>query len=309
MNRTAGPRLRRWDGDIKKHPASLLIRVLLILAFVCPVLRPAWGAQPQEAKVQLPKASLADILKATGDYCETVKRMALFFICQERIEDHENFFTRGRAASRSSPDALMISRTKRQHFIYDYQIIKKGDEFEERRILLEENGEKRHQENANLATLKVSARNLVFGPVGFLSRYWQKLFVYEIQGEELIDGKIAIIIRAVPNAERKDNNNRGRVWVDASTYQILRIELEPQNAQDAEVLFEGNSPAGTKYRRHFTWTVDYGVEKNGVRFPSRQTIREELLSDTGYKILKCEVLFNYTDYKFFTVEVDIKELP
>jgi hypothetical protein len=285
----------------------LTVRVLVLLALACPaVLRQAWSARPQEAQVPAPEASLANILKATGDYCEIVKSMALFFVCQERILDQENFFTRGRAADRTSPDALMISRSKKRRFVYDYQVIKKADNFEEKRTLLEEDGQKRHQENANLATLNVSARNLVFGPVGFLSRYWQKFFVYEIQGEEVVEDKTAVIIKAVPNEKRAENNNVGRVWVDALTFQILRIELEPPYAQDLAVSFDGSGPVGTKYRRHFTWTVDYGVEKNGVRFPSRQAIREELVSDTGYKALKCEVLFEFTDYKFFTVEVEIK---
>jgi hypothetical protein len=44
------------------------------------------------------------------------------------------------------------------------EVRKKGDVFEERRILLEENEEKRHEENFSLATLRGSVRNLVFGP-------------------------------------------------------------------------------------------------------------------------------------------------
>ncbi len=30
------------------------------------------------------------------------------------------------------------------------------------------------------------------------------------------------------------------------------------------------------------------------------------LSSMGFRIVKCEVVFDYTDYRYFTVEVDVK---
>lgn len=271
------------------------------------------------AQATVSQTALPDILKATGAYCETVKQMALFFICTERIREEENSFSRGTGASRSSPDALKVSKTKTRTFVYDYQIVKKNDDVSEKRTLLEENGRRRYEENAELSTLKFSARNLVYGPVGFLSRYWQSHFVYEIVGEEEVAGKRAVIVRAVPNAQREENNNLGRVWVDAATYRILRIELEPQDLQGSEVNLddkaaEGNaiflgrqdSPAAVQYHRQLTWTIDFGEEKNGVQFPSRQVIREWYVSNMGFRIIKREVAFDYSGYKYFTVEVEVK---
>lgn len=279
----------------------------------------AAASPPQEGPKKASQAALPDILKATGEYCETVKQMALFFVCLERIREEENWFSRGAAASRSSPDALKVSKTKTRTFVYEYQIIKKKDDVSEQRNLLEEDGKKRYRENADLPTLKFSARNLVYGPVGFLSRYWQSRFLYEIVGEEDVGGKRAIVVRAVPNAEREENDNHGRVWVDASNYRILRIELEPQALQDSQVNLKDkaaeenavlsgrqDSPAAFQYHRRLTWTIDFGVEKKGVLFPSRQMIREWYVSDMGYRVVKREVVFDYTDYKYFTVEVDVK---
>ena len=293
------------NGCVARVLSAVPMMVLVSLG----IARPAQNAQSPADQTQAPKPSLAAILKATGDYCEIVKKMSLYFVCNERIQAKENFFTRGKAASRSTPDALLLSKVIRQSFLYDYQIIKKGEEFEEKRILLEENGKSRRRENADLGTLKVSGRNLVFGPVGFFSRYWQKYFNYEVLGEDVLNGRTVVIIGVVPNEKREENNNRGKTWIDASNYQILRIEFEPPSGQDADVTFEGNTPKAAEFHRHFVWTIDYGVEKNGVRFPSRQTISENLVSSTGFKITKREVLFEFTNYRFFTVDVEHKFLP
>ena len=276
---------------------------------------PETTPQAQPAVLASAPASLEKILKAEGDYCELVKKMALYFVCKERVQEKENMFDRGSRSNRSSADALRVMKVKRQDFLFDYQIIKKGFDFQEKRILLERDGKPLRQENAELNTLKVSAQNLVFGPVGFLSRYWQAYFKYELMGEETIDGKRAIIIRAVPSEERSENNTPGRIWIDSDTNQILRIEFEPQ-FQDTSVAMSSdkwNSYLGTgskaNFTRHFIWTVDYGLEKNGIRFPARQSIIEQYRSDKGYRITKRAVTFEYSDYQFFTVDVEVKNTP
>ena len=296
------------------HP-RMSLALLPLIVFGHGGLPVAASGRLQAAPAQVPQSDLPKILKAAGDYCEIVKRMALYFVCRERISEKENVLSRGVGAARATSDELKIGKVNHRDFAYEYQIIKHRDDVQERRTLLEENGEKRHKENADLPTLRYSGRNLVFGPVGFLSRYWQTYFNYEITGWEPLDGKTAVIIRAMPKSESQDNNNHGRVWVDASTFQILRIELEPQIVQGSKVdLRESNrvgreiadDTLGANFHRQLVWTVDYGVEKKGVLFPSRQTISEFYSSDTGFKILKRAVSFEYTDYKYFTVEVDVR---
>ena len=279
----------------------------LSLSVLLGIGRPAGRASSQEALSAADPAALPGILKAAGDYCEIVKGMALNFVCLERIREQENFFTRGTGSSRNSPDAIKRAKSKTRTFAYDYQIIKSKDDVQEKRTLLEEDGRRRRVENAGLPTLQFSGRNLVYGPVGFLSRYWQGFFSYEIVGREDVAGRKAIVIRAAPKTEREENNNRGRVWVDASSHQILRLELEPPDTGPADVVFGSDGAAvGANFRRQLTWTIDYGIEKKGVLFPSRQTIRETYVSDTGFSVVKREVVFDYSNYRYFTVEVEIK---
>jgi hypothetical protein len=68
------------------------------------------------------------------------------------------------------------------------------------------------------------------------------------------------------------------------------------------------SPIGD-LKKNMIWSVSYGIEKNGVRFPSKQVIQEFLINEEGEKFIQEETLFNYVDYKFFKVEVDVIYKP
>jgi hypothetical protein len=252
---------------------------------------------------------LQEILRSTGEYCERVKKIALHYICQEHVIDTENFF---QGASRAmgmqrEQKAFHIRRIKRQTYRYDYQLIRKGDDLLEQRILLEKNGKRKHQENADLSHLKYYSQYLIFGPVGFLSRHWQNHFMYSLIREDMIDGEPVFIIQADPNEVRLDNYNTGRIWVNKD-FQIVRLEWEPasiQNYED-EILISRLGP----FQKKVVWTVDYTVEKNGVRFPGRQFIQEIFFrnSENGLqqKAIKRETRFEYSAYKFFVVETDVK---
>jgi len=48
------------------------------------------------------------------------------------------------------------------------------------------------------------------------------------------------------------------------------------------------------------------IEKNGVRFPNALSIEEAYVDENGRAFVRSKVDVVYTDFKFFTVEVDIK---
>ena len=102
---------------------------------------------------------LQEILRSTGEYCERVKQIALHYICQENIIDIENFF---HGASRAlgmqrEEKAFIIRRFKRRAYRYDYQLIRKGDDLLEQRIMLEKNGRKKHQRTPISAISSITA--------------------------------------------------------------------------------------------------------------------------------------------------------
>jgi len=262
----------------------------------------------QEVKESARQAQLAKILEATGNYCERLKNLALYFVCQENIKEKTYAFRKTFTFSRlpggfGSVENLKVDKTEKTSYVYDYQMIKKGPDLKEKRILLEENGKKTHEEDVELKTLRMSAKYLVFGPVGFLGQFWQPHFRYEILGTEKIDRRPAIVIKASPNKVTAENYCFGRIWIDEKDSSILRIEWEPESIANYKETVA--SPIGD-LKRKITWTVVYGIVKNGIRFPSAQSIREVFVTMSGKEHIKYEAEYVYDRYKFFTVETDVQ---
>jgi hypothetical protein len=47
-------------------------------------------------------------------------------------------------------------------------------------------------------------------------------------------------------------------------------------------------------------------EKNKIRFPSKFSLEEEYIKSEGGRYKKSEMIVFYDDYKFFTVETEVK---
>ena len=266
---------------------------------------------------------LQKVLQETQRYCEKVKNIALYYVCEERIMDKEYVLRKRRGTASGllrEKRFFDVLRVKRSSYVYDYQLIHKDDEIKEQRILIEKNKKKRNEKDVELSEyMKYSSQYLIYGPVGFLSGYWQNYFDYEIVGTETIKGEPTILIKAVPTQERDENYNIGRIWINDKS-QIVRLEWEPVSIQNyqGESLQMQRSRVGPNYRpgtiefdKKVVWTVEYEVEKNGVRFPSRQTIREKYVfhsanQGTEYETVKQEIVFDYIDYKFFVVDTEVK---
>lgn len=258
---------------------------------------------------------LADILTSTAAYCEKVKSIALFFTCLETMESRKFRYRKRVATSRIPSSSSYLWTTKYElkgirslKRVYDYQLIRKAGELEEKRLLLEENGRKKRQENARIETPGYSSRYLIYGPVGFLSRYWQSHFDYEFAGRERLASAEAVIVRASPRSATQENNSAGRIWVDSRDFSILKIEWEPRFSIGED---GGRLPASSEnYKKTVKWQVEYDIESNGIRFPSRQFIQESLVDTTGSnRLVLQEIVTRYGPYKFFTVSVEKGPAP
>ena len=265
----------------------------------------------QEPATESDQAKLKEILKKTATYCERLKTIALDFICSENITEEITNYKRVETISRSDlGSAAQIKHTglkyknrKVNTFLYDYQMIRKGDTQEEKRILLQEGERKKRVENAELKIERFKAQFIVFGPVGFLSRYWQRHFNYEIIGRDEINGNLTIVIRATPTEEREENYSFGKIWVDESDYSIVKIEWDPQYIPGFQ---SKSSVAAGDIKSTYSWAIFYELEKNGIRFPSRQVIEETLTTYAGKEYPRYLATFVYDQYKFFTVQVEVK---
>jgi hypothetical protein len=313
----AGPKISRCprggsqdlEMGVNEHRTDIFSPFLCLL-FMILILVLGQPLFPQVLSDNADQVKLKKILETAGDYCEKLKTMALYFICHENIKEKTYefektiLFRRGTGEPRRLvPLAdLRAVKTIKSSYIYDYQMIKKGDDFKEKRDLLEENGKKRNKKDVELQTVRMSAKYLVFGPVGFLSKSWQPHFRYEIVGVEILNKKKAIVIRAVPQEITEENYCFGRIWLDEGDSSILRIEWEPQSIVHLKETVE--SSIG-ELKRKIAWTVTYDIVKNGVRFPGAQSIKEIYITKNGKEHVKYEAEHVYDNYRYFTVETEV----
>jgi len=252
---------------------------------------------------------LDEILKKCAEYCEKVEHSALFFVCQEKIKEIlypgagvTVYRTKGGTGA-SIWEQTREAVEKMNVFVYDYQLMKKGEEIKESRTLVEENGQKRNEKNAPLKTRRFYSLKSVFGPVGLVGTNYQPLYEYSFIKEDKFAGRKAYVIEAIPKMKTQEVPNYGKLWVDQEDSSILKIEM----AQESLAGFDDFQKESKKKRLvpKFTTTHYYGLEKNGIRFPSKTTFVEDYLR--GRARFRCsETEIKYAKYKFFTVEVEVK---
>lgn len=248
--------------------------------------------------------NLDQILNKCAEYCDRLSNSALFFVCQEKIDEVIYYYT-----YRFPFRRLFISdqpkRIEKNSYIYDYQLIKKGGIINESRALLYENGKKRHVKNAGLKTKRFYSKRSVFGPAGLLSRGWQEKYTYKVMKDDVIHGKEAVVIEAIPKEILKENPNYGKIWIQKKDFSVLKIEIEPKSLADFEILEK-------EARKHDVFLNIsilhfYDFEKKGIRFPSRTVFKENYIDKRfSRRLKKSSVTITYDNYRFFIVETDVR---
>jgi hypothetical protein len=191
--------------------------------------------------------------------------------------------------------------TEKNTFVCDYLLVKKGDNVEERRILLQKDGRPMPDRETQLEERKYSVLRPLFAPLGLLARDRQPLFNFTLLQEEMVNKKKAYLIEAAPKSSDAAGIQNARIWVDAKTFQILQCEIEGIPLEGYEDILE--ECVRFNVEAFFTTTYVYQIERKGVLFPSRATIRVAYKdAQTSLKKLKTEM--TYKKYKIFTVETE-----
>jgi len=254
---------------------------------------------------------VTDILKAAAAYCQKLEHSVLYFVCLEEITEKINFdkdialLYRRRQPRRSWIRTPIPLQRIKNFFVYDFQYMRRKNQIKEIRTLLEENGKKKHEEDASLKTLSFKFKNVILGPVGILGQRWQPYYDYKIVGEDKENDPPAIILDIVPKHGYKMDFLFGKVWFDKNNLDILKIEWSQQRIGNFAI-FESR---GLRYKSEpcFTLCSEFKVEKNGIRFPSKFIIEEAYIDKKGKKFVRSETTVTYKDFKFFTVEVEVKQ--
>jgi len=279
------------------------ISVCLILVILLTISSTSISSQSTDPSSK-DQAELEEILQKCGDYCHRLANSALDFVCIEKIKE-EMFFHPQMLVSQLGTRYTSVGRTTRKNvYVYDYQLIRKKLQIKESRVLLEENGKKKNEKDAELKTHLFGHENIIFGPVGLLSEFWQQYYDYRIVKREKFKGDRVIVIEAIPIPHLQTDNLYGKVWVRKNDFSIMKIEWEPESLKNYEVIEENAKKLNAE--PEIKLFSEYGFEKNGIRFPSRYLITEGYNQKRGARFTRSKTTVIYKDYKFFTVETEVK---
>lgn len=313
LDREARKAIRQWKyepvfKDGKSVPAMFAVAVDFKL-------RKATSDENLEFPSENQK-DLETILRKCAEYCEKLANSALFFVCREKIKEvlyqhpqgmihvSKTTITSSGGATSRTYRTLSQPRTTVNKYVYDYQLVKKGEKIEESRTLLKENGEKKDEKNAILKTQRFYSERSAFGPIGLLSREWQDMYNYKIIKEKTIDGREAFVIEAKPKKKIEEKPNYGKIWIAKEDFSIIRIEIEQESLAGFEKIKEEIKKR--KIKPIITVTHDYGIKKDGIRFPSKTTFMEDYFGTYMGRSKRSRMFITYDNYRFFTVDVEVK---
>jgi hypothetical protein len=260
---------------------------------------------------------LSNILDACADYCNKLTSYALHYVCLEKVDEKVRYVSNEYvgAGATGNPDLhlgeyqrfelhqLMLKNSKKDSYLFDYQLIRSEGKIDEKRIPLGKTGVKRNESDSSLDSRLSFHLQSILVPGHLLSLEQRSYYSYKRSNDEKVKGKMTYVIDISPKQKRSGDFQRGRVWVDKENHRILKVELETMFMEGYEEVYEECSKH--YLTPHFTLTHLYEVEKNGIMFPSRSEVRIEYSGLLRSKReLKAEIDTRYSSYKFFTVDVD-----
>jgi hypothetical protein len=236
---------------------------------------------------------LDKVLLKSSQYCSILAHAVLDFICKEKVTI--DFFNAGRGWKEQQ-------KYRTQEWVYDYQLIGKGLELNEQRILLEKD-RKKVSEEPDVIERVFPHSLLILGPIGLLSEYWQEHHDYMIKKRGRLFGEKIYVIEALPKPGCATEHLWGKAWISQDDFSILKIEWNQESAEGYESLVKEAEEQNLK--PDFTLIAEYKYEKNGIRFPSKFVLIENYRHPLYNIIRNSKKTVMYYDYKFFTVKTDV----
>ena len=270
---------------------------------------------------------IEDVLKKAAAYCLKLESSALNFTCLEKVTESQTFIRRSPVVKFHSTlnQELNTSQngmenayelglafmdregrsflTRKNEWVYDYQLIRKQRVIDERRTLIKENGKNKKIENAPLATFRVWFKDAIMCPIGLLSEAAQKNHSYRILGEEKIYGIQSAIIDVLPLADGFPGLS-GKAWVSLIDGAVLKVEWSPDSISRGPLV--SSLALDLKATPRITFFSDFGIEKNGLRLLSSHGVTEAYFIHQERRLYtRSKLDVSYKDYKFFTVETEV----
>ncbi len=251
----------------------------------------------------MPPSDLNDLLEQAAAYCDKLSQTVMDFVCRERVEEWL-YPKAGLIRSFSRPRALYVGRRETHDFIYDYQLVRdRTGSIRETRALLKKDKKTVNVPESRLETRLFWHAGIVMGPLGLLSREHQRDHDYRIVREDKIGRERALVIEAVPKPGVRSDHLVGTIWLRAADAGVLKIEWDPSSIENYAAVEQ--TAERFQMAPRIVMTSEFTFEKNGIRFPSRFTIKEIYKKGIS-RFQRSEIDVLYDQYKFFTVETQVK---
>ncbi|MGB2765186.1 MAG: hypothetical protein WBC20_12325 [Candidatus Aminicenantaceae bacterium] len=304
-----------WKANMMIGSKPTAVFAAIIVLFInTPILSLFAGRQDQGSS----SADLNAILAKAAEYADRLERAALDFVCCEEIKewldptlDAKLELSRGRTDYDPITGEFKTwqgAKEIKKSYVYDYQCIRKQGKIHETRTLLKENGKEKKEAKASLKTTIFRYGTSMLGPVSMFGTRFQPRYQYTVVGEKKIKGQKVIIVDADPLIDDvKSTNLYGKAWIAVEAGDILKIEWNEERIGRYKIFEE----RGKKFNRtpRITVVSEFQAEKNGLRFPTQLYIEEAYLNKYGRAFIRSKTTVTYKDFRFFTVEVEIRYRP
>ena len=284
--------------------------------------------------------NLEMLLKGAADYCEKLKTAAFHYICKEKIAETQEPFSRtrghneddlsfsepqdeylyNRVVDNDQQSARDVSRTTIERRVFNYRLIKSGEQVKEERDLLkdEEDGAKKKDKGKEeqlttqeaVRRIRFLSSKAVFGPITLLAADRQDKYDFRLVGSGELQGRPVAIIEALPKKESDASFIYGKIWIDAGNFSILKIKANPNSIVGYGRLKKFADQLTTKLDLELE--TDFFKFRDGISFPTSIRFEETykggplVTSRRGSKgWTRTLTLTEYTDYMFFDVKTDV----
>jgi hypothetical protein len=184
--------------------------------------------------------TLETILIKASDYCAQLNESSVSFACIEKIKEKKSY-SLPQESLKFKPDLWLsnailpvghMPKKGKNIYVFAYRFARKNYHIEENRTLLEENGQRKHEENVHIKTKYYSYEDVFFKPIVFFGESFQDDYEYTLIKEENYKGERAYIIRATPLAQQTTNILQANIWISQNELSVLKIEWEQTSLQN-----------------------------------------------------------------------------
>ncbi len=281
----------------------------------------------QETQATPDPFQLGLVLKQARQYCARLEKAALDFICLEEVTENVDISRDSRDGEvRLAPDLSgqggRVTSSggytgyggaarpwslggkpgdKNDHiYLFDYQFIRREGKMEENRVLLEKDGRKVSPKTSLPGNRPFNFSDILLAPVQLLDERFSEYYAYRLLGKETVDGAEAWILEVKPRLTAVSKYLGARIWLSAGDASVLRIEWDPSTFGNYEAILA--RAKSFKAEPQVRSTSEFGIEKNGLRFPSADYTEESYQGEDGKLFVRARTTIVYRDHKFFTVE-------